>query len=422
MNALPELPRSIREVDERAERDLRRMEQAADREPHDDAWRPTVTLRRAADIPCVPIRWLWPGWLARGKLHLLAGAPGVGKSTLGMALAAAVSSGGRWPSGSSAPTGSVLIWSGEDDPGDTLIPRLRAAGANLDRVFFVGDVADAEGVRYFDPARDVQALSIEADRIGNVSLIVADPVVSAVAGDSHKNTEVRRALQPLVELADRIGAAILGITHFSKGSQGRDPTERVVGSIAFGALARVVLVAAKSAEGEDGPPRMLARAKSNIGPDGGGFGYDLEQVDIGQGMQASMVRWGATLDGSARELLGAAEEVMGDVADAITSAEQFLRQILADGPVPAKQVKSDAGNAGVAWASVRRAKTRLGVITRKDGGHFGEGPQQWLWELSDDPETLKVLKNPEGAQQKNVSTFSKVEHLQAEQAEWEDDE
>lgn len=407
-----ELPRSARDVDERIARDLARLERitrANLREvpkPAAERQTPAIDLRRASDIPCVPIRWLWPGWLARGKLHLIAGAPGVGKSTVAMRLAAAVTSGDAWPSGSLAPLGSVLIWSGEDDPGDTLIPRLRAAGANLDRVFFVGDIRDAEGVRYFDPARDVPALSIEADRIGGVSLVVCDPIVSAVTGDSHKNTEVRRALQPLVELADRLDAAILGVTHFSKGSQGRDPTERVVGSIAFGALARVVMVAAKRAEGEDGPPRMFARAKSNIGPDGGGFAYDLEQADIGRGMQASVVRWGAALDGTARELLGAAEEVMGDVGDAITDAERFLQHVLADGPVPSAEVKKDANAAGIAWASVRRAKTRIGVIASKTTMSGG-----WQWSLPTDTPAPKVLKNPEDAQQNNVSTFGKIEHL-----------
>ena len=104
--------------------------------------------------------------------------------------------------------------------------------------------------------------------------------MNAVAGDSHKNTETRRALQPLVELAASANAALLGITHFSKGTAGREPIERITGSIAFGALARVVMVAGKEAEKEDDdtpPRRFLARAKSNIGPDEGGFAYELQQ-------------------------------------------------------------------------------------------------------------------------------------------------
>lgn len=353
----------------------------------------SVELRCALDIPIVPIRWLWKGWLARGKFHLLAGAPGTGKTTIAMRLAASVSNGGQWPDGTSAPAGSVLIWSGEDDPGDTLVPRLKAAGAELSNVHFISDAYCGGNLRAFDPAQDIPALVRKAKHIGNLSLIVCDPVVNAVSGDSHKNTEVRRALGPLVEMADRLGAAVLGITHFSKGSAGRDPTERVVGSVAFSAIARVVMVAAKRAEGERGPERILARAKSNIGSDGDGFGYELQQVDVGDGVQASVATWRQPLNGTARELLGAAEEVKGIAANAINEAEVFLRDILSDGPVASTQVKSDAASAGIAWASVRRAKTGLGVVASKlamDGG--------WQWKLPELSQPTKALKNDEGAQ------------------------
>ena len=113
-------------------------------------------------------------------------------------------------------------------------------------------------------------LQEQVDQIGGIKMLIVDPVVSAVAGDSHKNTEVRRALQPLVDLAADCQCALLGITHFSKGGQGSDPSQRVIGSVAFTAVARVVLVAAKvkSEDGED--TRILARSKSNIGPDDGG--------------------------------------------------------------------------------------------------------------------------------------------------------
>ena len=117
-----------------------------------------------------------------------------------------------FPDGSFSKAGNVRIWSGEDDPADTMVPRLRAAGADLNRVYFVGDMSAGDAFRSFDPATDIPALLEQAIRIGGVSLIVVDPIVSAVAGDSHKNGEVRRALQPLVDMADRIGAAVVGIT------------------------------------------------------------------------------------------------------------------------------------------------------------------------------------------------------------------
>jgi len=153
-----------------------------------------------------------------------------------------------------------------------------------------------------------------------VRLIVIDPVSTAVAGDSHKNTEVRLGLQPLVDLATTINAALLGITHLSKGGQGSDPAQRVIGSIAFTAVARVVLVAARD-KGEDGADkRILARSKSNFGPDNGGFKYHLAQVEALPGIRASRIEWGQAAEGSARDLLtDPAEQDDGtDHADAVS--------------------------------------------------------------------------------------------------------
>ncbi|WP_236748777.1 AAA family ATPase [Acidovorax carolinensis] len=231
-----------------------------------------VVLKCAADLTPSPVRWLWQYWLALGKLHILAGAPGQGKTTLALAMAATVTMGGRWPDGSIATAGNVLIWSGEDDPADTLLPRLLAAGADRAKCFFIeGARRDGEVVP-FDPARDLGQLLAAIEKIGGIKLLVIDPIVSAVTGDSHKNTEVRRAMQPVVDLAAACGCAVLGITHFAKGGQGTDPAQRVVGSVAFTAVARMVMVAAKvKGNGETKDTRILARAKSSIGPESGGF-------------------------------------------------------------------------------------------------------------------------------------------------------
>ena len=191
----------------------------------------TVILTACDTITPVPIAWLWPDWLPAGKFCLLAGAPGCGKTTLTLDLMAAITNAGRWPDGSEcAMPGNCVIWSGEDSAEDTLVPRLLAAGADLSRVFIVQGIHEGDRVRSFDPATDTDALADALHSIGHVRLVLVDPVSVAVAGDSHRNTETRRGLQPLVDLAASTGACLLGISHLSKANNGGDPASRVVGS------------------------------------------------------------------------------------------------------------------------------------------------------------------------------------------------
>ncbi len=117
-----------------------------------------VSLLHAAGITPEAIAWLWPGWLAKGKVHIIGGAPGTGKTTIATSLAAVETKGGLWPDGTRATAGNVVIWSGEDDPADTLAPRLIASGADMTRIWFVGDTNDHGERRAFDPARDSNAL------------------------------------------------------------------------------------------------------------------------------------------------------------------------------------------------------------------------------------------------------------------------
>lgn len=368
-----------------------------------------VELIRASDLKPEPIRWLWDGWLAAGKMHVLGGAPGTGKTTIAMGLAATVTTGGRWPDGTRSIAGNVVIWSGEDDPQDTLIPRLSLSGADLTRVFFIAEIREGNERRAFDPARDMEPLRRKLAEIGGVRLLIVDPVVSAIAGDSHKNAEVRRGLQPLVDLATSMQCALLGITHFSKGTGGRDPVERLTGSLAFGALARVVLVAAKyQQDGEDGRAvRLFCRAKSNIGPDDGGFEYDLHQAELNAhpGVFASSVLWGCAVEGAARELLATADATDESEGGTRADAKRFLADLLADGPLPVKAIKADADGAGYSWATIKRAQKDLGISAIKTGMKAG-----WTWCLPDQ-QAAKVLKNPEDAQQNKVSTFGESEHL-----------
>lgn len=333
-----------------------------------------VKIRCGADIRPLPITWLWPGWIPAGKLTILAGAAGTGKTTLALALAAVLTAGGRWPDGTECRArGNVLIWSSEDVADDTLVPRLIASGADLARCHFIEGIAqDGESVP-FDPSQDIPDLRRAAEAIGGVSLLLIDPIVSAVAGDMHRANEVRRSLQAVVDFADAHGCAVIGITHFAKGGAGKAPQDRVIGSQAFGALARMVLVTAKE-EGTN--RRVMARAKSNIAPDDGGVAYSLELVSIAGGIEATHAVWDGVIDGTAREILGDIEHDDSEGGGERLDAEQFLRGLLADGPVPTRQIKADADGAGYSWATVRRAQKSLGIVATKGGMKEG-----WTWRL-----------------------------------------
>jgi hypothetical protein len=340
---------------------------------------PSVELLSGASIQPEPVRWLWKGWLALGKIALLAGAPGTGKSTLALEMAATVTIGGTMPDGESVQAGDVLVWSGEDDPADTLLPRFLAAGGNPERIYFVNATVEHGQRVPFDPARDLPRLAETVQRLARPLLIILDPIVSAVPGDSHKNAEARRGLQPVADLAAKTGAAVLGVTHFAKSSAGREPQERVNGSIAFAALPRIVLATVKPAL--PGAPRRLVRAKSNLGPDHGGFEYSLYQAAVpGFDFGAQRVQWGQLLEGSARELM--AVEEMDDGADAAADAETFLRDTLKDGPVATRELKAAAEAHGHSWATIRRTQAALGIVAAKAGFKGG-----WTWQLP-----------PEGAQ------------------------
>ncbi|MGE0854264.1 MAG: AAA family ATPase [Hyphomicrobiaceae bacterium] len=336
---------------------------------------PSVEIQPATAFKPEPISWLWPGWLARGKLHLLAGAPGTGKTTIALALAAELSRGGTWPSGEEVGAADVLIWSGEDGIADTLLPRLLAAGGAPGRVHFVTGMTEGGKSRPFDPATDMARLVGYARRLKGLQLVILDPVVAAVTGDSHKNTETRRGLQPVVDLAAALDCAVIGITHLSKNTSGREPLDRVTGSVAFGAVARVVLATVKPADVE--APRRLVRAKSNLGPDTGGFEYQLFGAPVpGYEFHAQRVDWGAPLEGSARELMSI--EQPDESGQALEDAEEFLQDILQSGPVSKREIDEAAKAHDHSARTVRRAKAALGIVAVKTSMQGG-----WSWKLPD---------------------------------------
>jgi putative DNA primase/helicase len=335
-----------------------------------------VKIRCGADIKPLPIDWLWPGWLPAGKLTILAGAAGTGKTTLALGFAAVITMGGAWPDGSACKaTGNVLVWSSEDVADDTLVPRLIASGADLGRCHFIEGIAQNGESVPFDPSQDIPELHRAVEKIGGVSLLLIDPIVSAVAGDMHRANDVRRSLQAVVDFAEAYGCAVIGITHFAKGGAGKAPQDRVIGSQAFGALARMVLVTAKE---EDGTRRVLARAKSNIAPDDGGVAYSIDLVTIPGGIAATHAVWDGIIEGTAREILGEVETDEDGDGSTRDDLERMLVDTITDagGSITTKALQSEIRDAGHSWDAAKRIKKSLGIEAVKQS--MG-GP--WTWRL-----------------------------------------
>ncbi len=309
------------------------------------------------------IGWLWNGWLARGKLHLLAGNVGAGKTTLALSLAATITSGGQFPDGRRAKQGSVLFWSGDDDPGDFILPRFLACGGDRTRLVLPQSMRDRTGqIRRFDPSRDLAALGFALCSVPDLAMLVIDPFDAIAAS----NSSARRSLGALLEIAAGLGIAVLGISHLSRSRQNQDPLSRVLGRHAFIATARLVMV---TATGADGRP-LLLRAKSNIGPDKDGFGYALEPREVAPGVTGMKVAWAAPVVGSAEAL-----HCPSELSSRLYAAREWLAAQLTAGGAPSSDLKAQAGQAGHSWITMLRAKRLLGAKSVKlDTG-------EWRWAL-----------------------------------------
>ena len=354
-----------------------------------------LRIQKASDVIIRPIKWVWPGVLAQGKLVVIAGDPGLGKSQVCLFISAIVSTGGEWPvSEETCDKGSVLILSAEDGAEDTIVPRLNAVSADLEHIHIVHAVKlDEKKERAFDLTKDVERLRHTVKRIDNVRLIVVDPI-SAYMGktDSHRNAEVRAALTPAVEFAEEIGACLLCVTHLNKGGKG-NALSRITGSIAFIAAARASFVVTR--DNEDPYRRLMLPLKNNLAKDTHGFGYRIEEHNL-SGIETSNVTW----EKDAVDLT--AEEVLSEQVgrpDNQGNAENFLLQELAGGlKIPCKELYERAEEMGISRKVLWTVKDKIGVQANKVDFKGG-----WIWHLplEVNPEDYQPPKIPKDSQTNN---------------------
>jgi AAA domain-containing protein len=365
----------------------------------------------AADITPEPVEWLWPGRVALGKLALIGGEPGLGKSQVAIEMGSTVTTGGGWPCGEGrAPQGSVVILSAEDGADDTIVPRLMAAGADLKRVHIISAVQDPAGRRGFNLSADLELLEKKISEVGDVRLTIIDPISSYLGSkvDSHVNASVRGVLEPVSEMAARLRIAFVAITHQPKGT-GTAAIHRFIGSVAFVAAARSAHLVISDPEDKD--RRLFLPVKNNLSPLGKGLAFRLEQRlggDPDRGIVASSVVWESEpVAISADQALQANDAQAGGQVSPGVEAEDFLVDLLGSNSVPVADIKREAAAAGIALATVRRAKNRLKVIVERKSHGFGGGGE-WLWRLLD---PHKVLISPTRCSSPEMSTLCKNEHL-----------
>jgi len=352
-----------------------------------------------AEVQPERVDWLWGRRIPFGKLTLLEGDPGLGKSTLALDVAARLSVGARMPFiDERCEAADTLILTAEDGLGDTVRPRLEAAGANLTRIHALQSVLNGEEMDPPTLPGDIAVLE-EAITRHSARLVIIDPLMAYLDGkvDSYRDQDVRRVLSRLSDVAERTGAAIVVIRHLNKTGAG-PAIYRGGGSIGIIGAARSALLVARDPLNED--RRILAGVKNNLSNLADSLSFGLE--DYGNG--TARIVWEGVSDLSANELL-ASSRASGSQTSKSGEAEVFLRERLADGPVLATKMEQEALAAGISPGTLRRAKTNLRVHSNK-GGYSSDGP--WYWSI---PTVIDDQGRPKGAQLRNMSENGNVDHL-----------
>ena len=317
----------------------------------------TVKIIRMSDVELTPVEWLWKPYLPFGKLSVLQGNPGEGKTYFAMHLAAACTNGKLLPNMERMEPFNVIYQTAEDGLGDTVKPRLIEAGADLDRVLVIDD-------------SDVQ-LTLSDERIekaiveNNARLVIIDPIQAYLGADVDMNraNEVRPIFMRLGQVAQRTGCAILLIGHLNKAA-GMQSLQRGLGSIDIAAAVRSVMFIGKLKH--DPTMRILTHEKSSLAPPGASLAFSL-------GDEGGF-RWVGEYDITADEMLSGIEPQRETKTQ---QAKDLICALLAGGKqVLSEDIDKAALERGIPGRTVRDAKRELGDALKSK---IVEGRKKVFW-------------------------------------------
>jgi hypothetical protein len=334
---------------------------------------PTVDLQSLNRVEPRSVSWLWQSWLPLGKVVPLDGESGLGKSLVCQDLAARVSRGKAMPDGSAGAARPVVLLSGEDDAADTIVPRLRAAGADLQAVSIFGRVKDDNDKKdRLAQLPDDEAFLLEMLRPLRPGLVILDPIVPfiSVAYSLNSERQARRVFQSLGCLARELGACVLAVRPLARAANSA-ALYRGAGSLGIRGGARQGLLVA--APNPAAPERLLSVLKSNLAPRPPSWVFRIT-ADAG-GVPAIDWQGPVSPDNDPVGQLGHA-----GTQSATESAALFLLERLAAGPVPSRELIEAAGKAGISEPTLRRGKD---LIAAEHHAVVRDGKRVWMWKLSD---------------------------------------
>jgi hypothetical protein len=340
-----------------------------------------VHIINLATVRSRAIKWLWPGHLARGGLELMAGTPEIGKSQIQCQYIAHLTTGRDWPDGMPGiPPCRIIMITAEDTTADTIVPRLKAAGANLALVEQLHAIRRNGRDEMFLLGEDLERLARLVRHFGDVGLIAIDPITAYMGSnkhfDSHRATDVRSQLMPLKRFAEEFEIGISAITHPPKNASAQ-ALDHFIGSQAFIATARIGhLCLIEMEEDEDGKRiptgrRLFTNPKINIAVRQPTLAYSINVVDVepdeetGAMIRAPVIQWEGEVAITAEEALAASRPTRGKGRKTV-EVDEFLHDILTGGPVLVTVIKARAAAHGFSEDQLRRARERLNVIAFKE--------------------------------------------------------